>query len=510
MAQEALAIQLNAIDPDLLRVLEGVLTESCTKVSAQHLKEIKAISVEEEIKAEKEKAKAADIENAIRQQKLREAIRMKQELEEKLSHVKESIDTIEMLKPPVEDEATKKKSLLDKNARAEYYEEMQRKQLEAEKKARKLAAEQAERKRRAEEQHKKLMETMLSEDVDLQRMKEQRQAEIEEKKQEKIRTMQQKLAQRRAEREKLMQVGVEEFQKVKAAKPLYVQIEEKYKQEILMPELEKHKAELAKKRIHFNSVSRQELTEHAKRYEEMKRENMERRSLQANESTLDHMANLASKNSSKFTYAVIEEERQKREEKTRIAEERRRMMEKQKQYASLIKEIYVPVVDPNKKAEIDGRREKHSTAPVKNRAESEKAPRSAEENMSNSASWRPRKFKPNSLAPPPPPEKKDPVKVDYLGDRRRERETSEVRVSRSLKNFDLDSELQSSNLSDKEGAARLIEKAQKMERAARRQELSLSQNLKTEAHVDALGSVNDALVNSVKAKLALLDSVTRK
>lgn len=508
MAHAALAAQAGLLDPALLKIVTSLLVESCSKVTTSTLKELKAVSVEDEINREREKVKAADIENAIRQQKLREALRLKQELEGKLTHIKDSIDTIEMLKPP-DDEPAKRKKLQDSQLRAEYYEEMQIKQQEAERKAKKLLLEQQERKRRFEEQQKKQKDLLLLEDEALQKAKLEQQAAFEEQKQAKIKAMHDKLAQRREERERLKQIGAEELQKVKATKPLHVSIEEKYSHDVLMPELEKHKVELAKKRIHFNSVTRQELQEHAKRYEDLKRDKLDKRSHQASESILDHMTNLASKNSSKFTFAVIEEERRVKEEKQKLADEKRKMAEKKKQYASLVKELHVPAVDPHKAAEIEERRKKRSgLRPEKSRAESEKGPRPIDDDSKpSSATWVPRKFKPNPLIAEAKP-KKEPIKVDYLGDRRHERETSEIRVSNSLKNIDLQTDFQ--NLSEKETATRLIEKAQKIERAAKRQQLSLSASGKGPADIDVMGSVNDALVSSVKAKLALLDSVTRR
>jgi hypothetical protein len=172
-----------------------------------------------------------------------------------------------------------------------------------------LIEEQRERKRRAEEELRKRREMLLAEEEGMQQLKEGQLVEKEERRQAKIKAQHDKLEQRREERLRLKESGAEELMKVKASKPLYVQLEENYKQQVLMPELEKHKADLASKRVHFNSVTRQELSEHAKRYEEMKKEQLERRSLQATQSTLDHMTNLANKNSSKFTYGVIEEER---------------------------------------------------------------------------------------------------------------------------------------------------------------------------------------------------------
>lgn len=507
MAQTVLSMQANATDPDLLRAIGGQLMQSFTNVTAVHLKHLK-VAAFTDITPEKVSLKASDIENAIRQQKLREALLMKQELEDKLAHVKGSIEIFEMLQQSVE-EPSPKKNLLDKQVRVDYYEDMQRRQQQAALQAKKHIAEQLERKRRIEDQHRKQRELMLTEDEILQQRKQERQAADEEQKQARIKAMQDNLAQRRAERERLMKIGMEELTKVKASKPLHLQLEEKYTQEVLMPELEKHKAELAKKRVHFNSVTRQELQEHAQRYETLKRESMERRSHQANESILDHMTNLASKNASKFTYAVIEEERKLKDETRLKADEKHRMAEKKRQYASLIKEMYAPSIDLNKKTEIEERRLKHSTAPPKKqRAGSDKSQRSGEGSpLPSTASWVPRKFKPNPLVSVPPPRRKS-VKVDYLGDRRRERDTSEVKVSSSLRNIDLEPELH--NLSEKETALRLIQKAQKIERAAKRQELGLNSGVKSVTHVEVMGSVNDALVSSVKAKLALLEAVTRK
>jgi hypothetical protein len=502
MAEAALSV--HSTDPALLTAVGHLLSASSLKVTASHLQEVKATSVTAEVT--RERTKAADIESAIRKKKLQDALKTKQELEEKLSHIKNSINTFDAIKP-VQEESPQKKKLFDKQARAEYYKELELKQKESQRLARKFLEEQQERRARHEEHHRKQMELLLTEDAELSKLKETRQTEIEEIKQNKIKAIKDRLAQRREERNKLMQIGQEELVKVKANKPLHVQIKERYHQEVMMPELEKHKTELAKKRIHFTSVNRQDLQEHAKRYEEMKRDLFERRSQQATQVALDHLANLASsKHASKFTYAIIEEERRKKQQLLNPIEEKRKMIEKQRQYASLIKEIYVPVVDLTKRAEVDGRKGKYSSSvsAKEERTDLESKAASVSESVPNA--WRPHKFKQNPLITPPQP-KKEPIKVDYLGDRRRERETSDVHDE--SKQIDLHSELQG-DLTEKGAAARLIQKAQRVELAARRKELSLSTGVTSDAHVEAMGSINDALLSSVKAKLALLDSVTRQ
>jgi hypothetical protein len=175
--------------------------------------------------------------------------------------------------------------------------------------------------------------------------------------------------------------------------------------------------------------------------------------------------------------------------------------------------MYVPVVDPSKRAQLEEIKERthHSKVKKSSRTGSVEANReiASETDVSSaSKSWKPRKFKPNSLVPPTAPPR-EAVRVDYLGERRRERDGKEVGMSKSLKNIDLESELQGTDLTDKEAHARLIHKTKQIERAAKLHELHLNSRQKT-THIEDLESVNDALVSSVKAKLALLDSVSRK
>lgn len=512
MAQAALLIQCTDFDSSLLGLISLSLKQSISKVAASHLHTLKAVSVEDFLRQAKKIPKAADIEYAIRQQKLRDAMRMKQELEEKLSYLQSSISTIELLKS-TDEEPVKKKPLLNKQTRALYYQEMQLKQHETEKLAKRHLADQHERKRRVIEQHRKQRELLLTEDHKiLHKLEEERLALAEEQKQARIKAMQNKLAMRQAERERLNQIAAEELPKVKHSKPLYVQIEEAYAQRQIMPQLQRHKTELALKRIYFSPVSRQELQEHARHYEEAKAEHLQRRSLIASENTMEHLANFATKSSSKFTYAVVEQERRLKSKDHEAAEERRQLMQKQKQYASLIKEIFVPVPDSSKKAEVDRRinTHHHSTVYSRTRSPTHKVSLSDNDpNISKSTSWTPHKFKPNPMITVSQP-KREAIKVDFLADRRRDRETSGDDLTRSIKSFDLNAELESTDLTERASAARLLAKAKKIERAARRQELTLTTGLKSNAQVDVIESVNDALVTSVKAKLALLDSVMRR
>ena len=50
-------------------------------------------------------------------------------------------------------------------------------------------------------------------------------------------------------------------------RPQYKSLEDRYQEKVLLPELERRKEELAKKRLIFKPLNHEEMEEHAKRYE---------------------------------------------------------------------------------------------------------------------------------------------------------------------------------------------------------------------------------------------------
>jgi hypothetical protein len=479
----------------LAEAVGKLLTDASARVTAGHLHGLRVADCAKV----NQLSKAADIETAIREHKLREALRLRQELEDKLKHVTDSIETLESLE--ASKTPTKKKKLIGKQARAEYCRAFQLKQQETQQLTKKLLQQQRARKRRAEE----LRKTQGFSEEDLLGKVEDRQSVLEEQRQIKRETLQAKLD--RTLMPKQENVGAkgrrEQTRETGKERPLYKVIEERYKQEVQLPELERHKTQLVRKQIYCNSLSQQELQGHVRRYKDFRRYNEERRSMQINETTLGHLANLAATSSSKFTYAVVEADRRLKEERLRIEEDRRRMAGRQKLYAGLVREIYAPQQDPSKKAEIEGR-----VTPALPRPQVEgRKPRPSEVKPVSSSVWvKPLAFKPNGLVYTPQP-RKLPVKLDYLAELRLRRTTADLKVSHSV--MLLEGDLLNADFTEAGTVAKIIDRAQKVDRAARRQELSLSMGDHSEASVEAIESVSSALLSSVKAKLALLDFATR-
>lgn len=480
----------------LAEAVGKLLSDVSARVTAEHLHGLRVA----DCARVNQLTKAADIETAIREHKLREALRLRQELEDKLKHIADSIKTLESLEvsktPPM------KKKLLDKQARAEYYRAFQFKQQETQQLTKKLLKQQRARKRRAEALRKK---QGFSEEDLLGKVEEDRQSVLEEQRQIKRETLQAKLD--RTLMHKQEDVGAkgrrEQTWETGKERPLYKVIEERYKQAVQLPELERHKTQLVRRQIYNNSLSQQELQGHVRRYKDFRRYNEERRSIQITETTLGHQANLAATSSSKFTYAVVEADRRLKEERLRIEEDRRRLAGRQKLYAGLVREIYVPQQDPAKKAEIEGR-----VTPALPRPQVEgRKPRPSEvKPVSSSVLVKPLAFKPSGLAYTPQP-RKLPVKLDYLAELRLRRTTTDLKVSHSVKL--LEGDLLNADFTEAGTVAKIIDRAHKVDRAARRQELSLSLGDHSEASVEAIESVSSALLSSVKAKLALLDFAMR-
>src|SRR5574343_1243916 len=92
------------------------------------------------------------------------------------------------------------------------------------------------------------------------------QRRLEEEKQKRLNDMIQKSEMRKKQIEELKE---QITSKKTAQKPLYKQMEDNYKQQVLLPTLEQQKAELAKKRIQYQPINIEEIKEHSKKHEEI-------------------------------------------------------------------------------------------------------------------------------------------------------------------------------------------------------------------------------------------------
>ena len=138
--------------------------------------------------------------------------------------------------------------------------------------------------------------------------------------------------------------------KYKIAKPLYKQIEESYQIKRVIPQIEQQKAQLEKKHQLFKPLDPQELNEHLRQHDELKRVQDYRRKKENDlKFKQAKQANHAQVLPSKFTHAVMENDRREKEEKEKARLEKIANAQKRLQYSKLVKEMFVPTVDERRK-----------------------------------------------------------------------------------------------------------------------------------------------------------------
>jgi hypothetical protein len=103
--------------------------------------------------------------------------------------------------------------------------------------------------------------------------------------------------------------------------------------------------------------------------------------------------------------------------------------------------------------------------------------------------------------------RREPKHIDYLGDRRRDREKAEDHIRTQSLRVDWESELATKSADEPTRRIQEIrQKARQVQATAERQELLLKEiNPTNPKGVDVEEEINDALISSIKAKLSLLD-----
>ena len=216
---------------------------------------------------------------------------------------------------------------------------------------------------------------------------------------------------------------------------------------------------------------------------------------------------------SKFTQAILDEERRKKEETEKAKEEKLQNINKRLQYSKLVKEMFPPIVEEGKRFDPDyGKSERKGLKISKSRDSSRnvsigKKKIQPNDYKSDIGGIPKRKWEKNSMMPEAP-EKRQAVKIDYLADRRKVRGTGSSPVQPL--HIDLEKEIYDEDF-DSEKAERIRAKAERMDKQAIIQERLLgnfsNDNMKG---IEVGDQVNDMIISSIRAKLALLDKFNGK
>lgn len=303
-------------------------------------------------------------------------------------------------------------------------------------------------------------------------------------------------------------------------KPLYKKIEKQFEKEYVIPELEKRKKELAEKRNFVKPIDKEELLEHEKKYEEIRKQELLKRE-QKFKSDTDYDP---SKYKSKFLDNVLDYEENMKLNQQKKYEEMSELMKKKKNYAKLVLETHKPKVSKRKKMEMDLIKQnlQNPTAfeRIKKRMVSSSQTRlnpytalnnSHLDGHESEAKYSERK-KPKYKdfdwreknrfyeIPKPPKEIK---KVDYLAEKRNQRNNDHEVRSEVRKPHRWEDEMNKF-----EGDAKIYhmkEKARQLEQEALKKEqlMKVTQG----DHVSERNQVNDMIIDSIKAKIALLDNI---
>lgn len=345
---------------------------------------------------------AADIERMVRLHRLRETQRIKDHLEQKLTHLQDQIEVLNELEGSPKQQ---KANLLNKDVRHQFYLQEEERRKETSEFTKKLSEEQRERIRRKRSEAKKLLQEAQLED--------EKEAELAKKQKE-----ENLLLMKEQEKAKFEQLALKRREYMQSLAKLQVKKPQEMQRNASMPELERKKQEIAAKR---KLESWKEVRMHMQTYDEEKKKREERSALDT--LMLGTHANQPKFEKSKFLENVKEEEEKRRLEEEKSREEKAKRIEMKKRYGEIIKEMYAPAINPDLQHEIQQRVSRIHTKPrvVQSQAASTRTlpHNSSAERLSPVSEQRPKLKKPKqekSLV-----EEKPVVRKDYLKEARKGR-----------------------------------------------------------------------------------------
>jgi hypothetical protein len=285
-----------------------------------------------------------------------------------------------------------------------------------------------------------------------------------------------------------------ENERIREQKYVSEKLIQDFHKRVLLP-IEEQKAEiLNKNKMMHQPISKEEIDSHARRHDE------EIRQLHAvkQEERMDKAPDSWVMKTSRFTQSILLQARKDTEEKEAQEAGKRMLQDKRKRYAALVKSLFIPAVDPLKQKELELLKERLRSHPI-----------TAKSSRDEPASpWKPHRFKPNPMVPPPK-ERKSPNSSDYLAQKRQIRANYEQETLPEEKLMDLDwsTELEKDGISAAEKAKIVQMKADKVTLEARRKELLLSQVSPANTKAIEVGErMDEAIIGSIKAKLSIIEA----
>jgi hypothetical protein len=360
--------------------------------------------------------------------------------------------------------------------------------------ASKLFKDQKERKMRQEKREEKIREKLLRDLEEQKKLEELNKINFEKNKKEKINQMIEKSKERKYKLNYLREVGDQEYRKAISSTPLYKKIEQDFITKVEMPEFEKRKEELSRKREYFKPVRNTELREHAKNFDLMLMMHSQKKKFSRSNENLQRPKSLVK---SKIFERLLEEEDQKLKQQEEKIIRKKNLIERQKQYAELVKEVFHPTPDILKIQELEliKARLNHPVSirvkPIKNLLEDD----SMSDNLKPKKKKVPKKDKDTKV-------KKIPIVKDYIQEFRQAR----VRSFSYTKINQVSSDLPQ-DLTSEQKIKKLERRVKLLDSEARKNELKIGvMSPNNPKCLEVSEHVNQLILNSIRAKLAILDT----
>ena len=296
--------------------------------------------------------KAKEIEKEATRKRLIDAEKKKMLIEQKIREIDKEIHSIEnSVSQRILEETESQNTQIIKILEEQSLKEAASLSAELTKKMYKFKHEQEERKlKKREELDKDLIKRLEDE--------KQKRGENEEKwKEEKRLKILAKLERinKRKEDRKTMQETANSI--IKKSKSHYQQtlttMEKQYERNIDIPQLERKKKDLESRRNLYKPIDGNEIKEHEKKYEENKK-------LKEQDNRIKNLKDIEQKklttkkyDYSRFLQKALENDNESRYRNEKSKEKRKELMEKQQKYQSIIKDLFKPKVDIEKKKELE-------------------------------------------------------------------------------------------------------------------------------------------------------------
>ena len=355
---------------------------------------------------ERKRLKQSDVEGNIRDHRLKEALRVKRNLEQKLTQVEQSIEKLGSDEPA----SPFRVDLRDSKVRRQFYSEESARRQEATELAQKLRKEQVEIMRRQQERQREMDRKFKDEDLEAQKTREEQAQRKQEDKEKHVAEIKESIRKRRKAMEMQRQLEATEQERVKGQKYVDEKLLHDFHKRVLLPQEEQRAELITKVKLLHKPISKDEIEEHARRHDEEVRQ---LRSLREAERK-SRLPEPLSTRTSTFTQSILLQARKDSEEKEALESEKRALQVKRKHYAELVKSLFVPAVDVFKQKEMELMKERLKAHSVASRTHREPV-----------SPFRPHKFKPNSMVPHQKERKQSDV-ADYLADRRKVRDVLDL------------------------------------------------------------------------------------